>query len=398
MFQIISTKINGRLISALTDDFDIKEFRISEYDDKIELNIGDIIIGRVANIVKNISSCFVEIFPGIQGYLYFTDKTRFIYANGKTGGKPVIDDLILVQILKEPTKTKSYTLTTEFTFISKYMILKPDMDSVHLSSRYKEEEDYVNIRNRFKEIGEKLLAETGVGVIIRKAAMSLDDEEIKNAFYDLYVNYIDALHRGRHGVKYERVFKEIPPYLSLIRDCHEKTEKIMTDDEETYSEYQSYIRKYFKNDEDKLKFYDDEMIRLANLYSFNSILEKCLSKKVWMNSGAYIVIEPTEALTVIDVNSGKAITGKTASCDTFMKINLEAAKEIAAQLRLRNISGMIIIDFIDIPEKYNEELMDKMSLLLKDDSTNSCVVDMTGLGLMEITRRRSGKPLYEYFK
>jgi len=237
-----------------------------------------------------------------------------------------------------------------------------------------------------------------VGVIIRKAAMSLDDEEIKNAFYDLYVNYIDALHRGRHGVKYERVFKEIPPYLSLIRDCHEKTEKIMTDDEETYSEYQSYIRKYLKNDEDKLKFYDDEMIRLANLYSFNSILEKCLSKKVWMNSGAYIVIEPTEALTVIDVNSGKAITGKTASCDTFMKINLEAAKEIAAQLRLRNISGMIIIDFIDIPEKYNKELMDKMSLLLKDDSTNSCVVDMTGLGLMEITRRRSGKPLYEYFK
>ena len=128
MIRIISTKISGRLVSALVDEFDIKEFKISEYvEGEVSFNIGDIIIGRVENIVRNINACFVEIFPGIQAYLPLTDNMNLIYANGKSGGAVVVDDLILVQIAKLPTKTKSYSLTTDFTLIGKYAVLKPGL-------------------------------------------------------------------------------------------------------------------------------------------------------------------------------------------------------------------------------------------------------------------------------
>ena len=396
MIRIISTKINGRLISALAEDFDIKEFKVSEnIEGEVCFNIGDIIVGRVENIVKNINACFVEIFPGIQAYLPLTEDMNLIYANGKPGGKPVLNDLILVQIEKLPTKTKSYSLTADFTFIGKYAVLKPGMDRVHLSSKFREEDNYAEIKARFMPLGEKFVRETGSGAIIRKAAESISDKELENALYDLYVKFVSIVNRGRHGVKYERIFKEIPEHLSLIRDNCANIEKIMTDDEETYREYETYLRELSENDLNKLFFYKDDMMSLSALYSINTNLEKILGKHVWLRSGAYIVIEYTEALTVIDVNSGKAIAGKSTNVETFMKINLDAAREIADQLRLRNLSGMIIVDFIEIPKTKEKELINAMEEFLKEDSAKSNVADMTKLGLMEITRRRTGKPIHE---
>lgn len=396
MIRIISTKIRGRLVSALTDDFDIKEFKISESTDgEVSFNIGDIIVGRVENIVKNINACFVEIFPGIQAYLPLTPDMKIIYANGKPGGTPVIDDLILVQIAKLPTKTKSYSLTTDFTFIGKYAVLKPNLDKIHLSSKYREETDFTEIKSRFMSVGDKFATETGSGGVIRKSALNLSDKELEDMLYDLYVKFVSIINRGKHGVKYERIFKEIPEHLSLIRDNCEKIEKIMTDDAETYKEYEEYLKEFSEKDLNKLFFYKDEMMSLSALYSINTTLEKALSKRVWLKSGAYIVIEYTEALTIIDVNSGKAITGKSTNIETFMKINLEAAREIADQLRLRNLSGIIIVDFIEIPKSRGKELINAMEDFLKEDSTKSNVADITKLGLMELTRRRTGKPIHE---
>lgn len=396
MIRIISTKINGRLISALAEDFDIKEFKISENtEEEVSFNIGDIIVGRVENIVKNINACFVEIFPGIQAYLPLTTDMKIIYANGKPGGTPVVNDLILVQVAKLPTKTKSYSLTTDFTFIGKYAVLKPGMDRVYLSSKFREEDNFAEIKARFMLLGEKFVRETGSGAIIRKAANGLSDKELEDALYDLCVKFVSIINRGRHGVKYERIFKEIPEYLSLIRDNCANIEKIMTDDEETYREYEAYLKEFSENDLKKLFFYKDDMMSLSALYSINTTLEKTLGKRVWLKSGAYIVIEYTEALTVIDVNSGKAIAGKSTNAETFMKINIEAAREIADQLRLRNLSGIIIVDFIEIPKTKEKELINAMEEFLKEDNTKSNVADMTKLGLMELTRRRTGKPIHE---
>ena len=396
MIRIISTKIKGRLVSALVEDFDIKEFKISEnIEGEVYFNIGDIIVGRVENIVNNINACFVEIFPGIQAYLPLSGDIDIVYANGKPGGTPAINDLILVQIAKLPTKTKSYSLTTDFTFIGKYAVLKPGMDRVHLSAKFKEEDNFAEIKSRFMPLGERFVTETGSGAIIRKSAKNLSDKELEDELYDLYVKFVSIINHGRHGVKYERIFKEIPEYLSLIRDNCADIEKIMTDDRETYEEYKEYLRKFSENELDKLFLYKDDMMSLSALYSVNTILEKALAKKVWLKSGAYIVIEYTEALTIIDVNSGKAIAGKSTNVETFMKINIEAAREIADQLRLRNISGIIIIDFIEIPKSKEKELINSMEKFLKEDSTKSNVADITKLGLMELTRRRTGKPVHE---
>ncbi|MGP1402867.1 MAG: ribonuclease E/G [Catonella sp.] len=396
MIRIISTKIKGRLVSALVEDFDIKEFKISEnIEGEVYFNIGDIIVGRVENIVNNINACFVEIFPGIQAYLPLSGDIDIVYANGKPGGTPAINDLILVQIAKLPTKTKSYSLTTDFTFIGKYAVLKPGMDRVHLSAKFKEEDNFAEIKSRFMPLGERFVTETGSGAIIRKSAKNLSDKELENELYDLYVKFVSIINHGRHGVKYERIFKEIPEYLSLIRDNCADIEKIMTDDRETYEEYKEYLRTFSENELDKLFLYKDDMMSLSALYSVNTILEKALAKKVWLKSGAYIVIEYTEALTIIDVNSGKAIAGKSTNVETFMKINIEAAREIADQLRLRNISGIIIIDFIEIPKSKEKELINAMEKFLKEDSTKSNVADITKLGLMELTRRRTGKPVHE---
>lgn len=394
MLRIISTKVNNFLVSALTDDFDIKEFTVSALNDRVSFQIGDIVIGRITNIIKNISCIFVEFFPGIEGYLNYDEKTDFVYANGKEGGKPVVSDMILVQIAKVPTKTKSYTLVSEFTFISKYVVLKSNVKKIYISSKFRNYSNYKKIKEHFLEIGEKFLNKTGSGFIVRKAALSLSDEEFENHIYDLYSTYLSVLHRGRHGIQYERIYKDLPPHLKLLRDYHEEIEKIMTDDKEIFLEFETYIEKEKRFDA-KLVFYEDELMKLNNLYSIETTLEKALQKRVWLNSGAYIVIEYTEALTVIDVNSGKAIAGKSLKNDTFLKINLEAAKEIAHQLRLRNISGIIIVDFIDIPQNCNETLISAMKEHLKEDSTTSDIVGITKLGLMEITRRRTGKPLHE---
>jgi hypothetical protein len=279
--------------------------------------------------------------------------------------------------------------------MGKYAVLKPNLDRVHLSTKYREEENFREIRDRFLPVSEKFVRETGAGAIIRKSAASLSEKELEDALYDLYVKFISIINRGRHGVKYERIFKEIPEHLSLIRDNCSNIEKIMTDDEETYSEYEEYLKGFSEDDLKKLFFYKDEMMSLSALYSVNTTLEKALSKKVWLKSGAYIVIEYTEALTVVDVNSGKAIAGKTTNADTFMKINLEAAREIADQIRLRNLSGIILVDFIEIPKSMEKELIHEMENFLKEDSTKSDVADITKLGLMEITRRRSGRPIHE---
>ena len=396
MLRIISTKLKGRLVSALTDNFDIKEFKISEEaDNEVSFNVGDIIIGRVENIVKNINACFVEIFPGIQAYLPLSDDIKIIYANGKPGGTPVMNDLILVQIAKLPTKTKSYSVTADFTFIGKYAVLKPNMNRVHLSSKFKEEENFAEIKSRLMPLGEKFVRETGSGAIIRKSAINLSDKEIEDSLYDIYVKFLSIIQRGKHGVKYERIFKEIPEHLSLIRDNCANIEKIMTDDKDTYEEYKGYLKEFSENDLNKLFFYNDEMMSLSALYSIGTTLEKALSKKIWLKSGAYIVIEYTEALTIIDVNSGKAIAGKSTNSETFMKINLEAARAIADQLRLRNISGIVVVDFIEIPKSKEKELINAMENFLKEDSIKANVADITKLGLMEITRRRTGRPIHE---
>lgn len=394
MAQIIITEQKKHIVTAVAEDFEIEEFHVSaEETDQISFHTGDIIIGRVSNIVPNIKACFVDIFPGITGYLPLTDGMAYISDLHKGGAYPVQGELILVQVEKEPTKTKSYTLTTNLSLVNRYAVLKPFESQVHISSRISVASAE---RERLLMIGREFAEKSGCGLILRSAASGIPEEQLKNSLDDLFAEIVRIRTLAAHGVQYERLYQELPSYISCIRESHVPIDQIQTDLPEVYRELSSYLKRAQPEDLPKLSLYENEMLSLSALYSIGSSFERALKKQVWLKSGASIVIEPTEALISIDVNTGKAIKKHSERSETFLQVNLEAAQEIARQLRLRNLSGMIIIDFLDMAGKEEEErLIAVMREALKRDTERALVVDMTGLGLMEVTRHRSGKPLHE---
>ena len=189
----------------------------------------------------------------------------------------------------------------------------------------------------------------------------------------------------------------LPAYLCTIRDRDtESLSEIITDDPILYQQIKEYLTCYQPEDLQKLRMPEDSSISLDRVYRISLQLNEALQKRVWLKSGGYLVIEPTEALTVIDVNTGKAVTKKKNVQETFFQINVEAAKEIAKQIRLRNISGIIIIDFINMQEeKAREDLLYTLKEFVKQDPVKTTVIDMTALSLVELTRKKERRPLYE---
>lgn len=173
----------------------------------------------------------------------------------------------------------------------------------------------------------------------------------------------------------------------------------MTDDEQLYTQAETYLKEYSPQEQDKLVHWDLKDGKLDAVYNVTRTIEHALMPKVWLKSGAYLVIQPTEALISIDVNTGKAVSKKKDVQKTFAKINLEAAGEIAVQMRLRNLSGIILVDFIDLEDKEDQKkLMECLRQEVRKDPVQTTVVDMTKLGLVEITRKKGRKSLYEQIK
>ena len=192
------------------------------------------------------------------------------------------------------------------------------------------------------------------------------------------------------------IYQAPKSYITSIRDgYHNEVAQIITDDEVIYEEISEYLEVYQSEDTNKLKFYDNSVTSLQTLYNVRRDIEEALSEKVWLKSGGYLVIQPTEAFVSIDVNSGKYVSKKDAQKEYF-KVNLEAAEEIAHQIRLRNLSGIIIVDFINMQVKENQEkLMKAFEEFVAEDPIKTSIVDMTKLNLVEITRKKARRPLYE---
>ena len=188
-------------------------------------------------------------------------------------------------------------------------------------------------------------------------------------------------------------------YLDLIKGARAgELEEILTDSREVYEKVQTYLEGFQPEDLDKLTFYQDKLQPLYKKYPVEASIDEALRERIWLKSGGYLVIQMTEALTSIDVNTGK-YDGKKQSEETFLKINLEAAKETARQMRLRNLAGIIIIDFINMKkEENNEYLLSEMREFLRQDPVLTVLVDMTPLGLVEITRKRTRKTVAEQMK
>ena len=234
------------------------------------------------------------------------------------------------------------------------------------------------------------------GIIVRTNASNASTEEILVEYEQLKQEYFSIKDAAPHRTVFSCLKRNVPEYLHYLQNLNqEQLEGILTDDRELLEQIQKYLSQFPENVSSKLSFYEDSLLSLNKLYSLDTKLKEALQERVWLKSGGYLIIQPTEALTVIDVNSGKS-TSKKQVQEHYLKINLQAAEEIAHQLRLRNLSGIIIVDFIDMKsQEDNQTLLKTLRACVRMDSVPVQVVDMTKLHLVELTRKKVKKSLAE---
>lgn len=385
---------NDKIINALWQDGRIVQLDIEDIDTSNRL-LGNIYIGKVKNIVSNIRAAFIEIGNGQMGYFSIDQNRDPIYT--KKGNSKILcaGDEVLVQVSKEPLKSKDPVLTSEITLSGKYAVLIHGSTGVSVSGKIKD----LEFKNQIKEAVLPFVSDQ-FAIIIRTNAYSVGVEQVLFEIEMLKKQYEEVLQKALHRSCFSKVYEPPAGYLSAIRDTYDDAlTEIITDDAIVYQNLKDFLEQYDPSNLQKIRFYEDKLLSLTKLYGIHSCIENALKAKVWLKSGGYLVIQPTEALVVIDVNSGKAIEGKESAEDTFLKINLEAIQEIVYQLRLRNLSGIIIIDFIDMKRPENKErLLSEVKRLVKLDPVKTVFVEMTKLNLVEITRKKIKKPLHEIWK
>lgn len=359
--------------------------------------VGNVYVGRVENVVKNINAAFVEIKKGVKCYYSLSDNKKHIFLNRKNNSAVNIGDKLLVQVNKEAVKTKPAAVTSKLELPGKYIVVSADVEGVLISSKIKKNPMIEEVKNAMEQLLEDTSEE--FGIIVRTNAAKTPVSDIIDEAKRLISTFSGILEAAPYRTFYEKLYSSLPEYCSFINDIPvNDLEKIVTDRQEVYD---LIVETVPGLDISKVQFYEDDMLALNKLYSVETHLKHATDKKVWLKSGGYLVIEQTEAMSVIDVNSGKQVGSKKKADssyveESFFKTNMEAAEELCRQLRLRNLSGIIIVDFINMrDEEHNKELLKALSKMLKQDIVPAVVVDITKLGLVEITRKSNGKSLYE---
>ncbi len=352
--------------------------------------LGNIYVGKVKNIAANISAAFIEIANGQLCYYALNDNDAPIFTTPRKKNTLVAGDELLVQVSREAVKTKAPTVTANLNFAGKYLVLTSGKHHLGLSSKLSPE-----AKQRLRTIAEPFLGKD-FGIIVRTNAAEASEDELRAELGELTEAYRHTVETGRNRACFSLVYKEPSAYAARLRGLRaDSFNKIVTDRADIYRELKAYLTDRQPADLPKLYFYEETAPSLDSVYGLSKAFEEAGKERVWLKSGGYLVIQPTEALTVVDINTGK-YTGKKKKDDTFLKINLEAARELARQLRLRNLSGIIVADFIDMDrEEDKQTLMAVLASELKKDPVRTSLVDMTPLGLVEITRKKVQKTLAE---
>lgn len=378
------------LVSAKEEEGRICQFNIvREGEEKL---LGNIYIGKVKNIRKNIHCAFIEIAPGKMCYYDLEEGEPPIFTNPKKDRVIKEGDEVVVQVSREGIKSKLPSVTGNLNFTGRYLVLTSQRKQLGFSAKLTKEEK-ARIRTALQKhvSGEE-------GIIVRTNAREASPEELTEELFRLREKYQELRHRAMSRVCYTLLEKGMSESLRIFQGVYIRDlEEIVTDDSEIYTQICG------ENTEGEggkvpVRFYEDKLLPLSKLYRLEKSLEEALDRKVWLRSGGFLVIEQTEAFVSIDVNSGK-FSDKKNTRETFRKINLEAAREIAFQLRLRNLSGIILIDFINMEEEEDKkELLKILQGYLRKDPIKAAVVDMTPLNIVEVTRKKVQKSLEEEMK
>ena len=385
----MSTKIiicdeNSQQIFAKLEDDRIVELWIERQEN--ESILGNIYIGKVQNMVNNIQAAFVKVNENVTGYLPLeSNQKKAVHQQ----------DELLVQIERDQVKKKQPVLTRNITLTGRYVVLTKGKLQCAVSSKIQSKEE----RSRLKQIAASYENEH-YGFIIRTNASNQPEEVIRQEIEELVNEYETILQKAQHSKCFSRLYKSPLPIFKRIRDCYSQdVEEIIVSSSDMYNSVLEYMSIYDSQIERRLRLDADESFPLNKKYGIDTCLTKALNKNVWLKSGGSLCIEPTEALTAIDVNTSKAIRSHKSKEETFYNVNCEAAREIAYQLRLRNISGLILVDFIDMQEEeHKEKLLTYFRELCNLDQVKTVVVDITPLGLVEVTRKKINKTLAEQWK
>jgi ribonuclease E len=373
----------------------------SNSDDQID---GNIYYGRVINILPGMEAAFVDIGTPKNAVLYWGDvqfedeeKDTDTDTPHKVHSKRIEQllkhgQMILCQVTKNPIGLKGARLTQEITLAGRFVVLMPGSDSGGISKRIPDQE-----RRRLRKFLDEVKP-ADCGIIVRTAAAGVSMEELKADVEHLLSDWAE-IEKKMHGANEPKLLYSEPHLaLKFIREeFNGDYRAVIIDDYDLYKLLKSYVAEFDENLAGRIIYYDakEERLPIFEKYNIHEQVHKALDKKVWLNSGGSLIIEKTEALTVIDVNTGKNV-GKSSLGETVYQNNLEAAREIARQLRLRDIGGIIVIDFIDMEEKqHRDEVVTILRKSLSEDKTPSQVYPISDLGLVEMTRKRIGKGLLE---
>lgn len=378
--KLLLTKYKGHILTARKADNEIVEMNFEpEGSGTI---VGNIYVGRVENVVKNINAAFVSYEKGMTAYLPLEDK---VLHQG---------DLIVIQIVNEAIKTKPPKASMDFSLTGRYAVVTHGKPGLGISSKITDKRLREELKARFESF---TLEECGI--VIRTNAADASVEEIEAELEALLAKYETIIKYAGMRSAHTLLHEEEKAYVTALRSINfNEVSQIVTDDKAVFEDVEAYIKVYDKKVLDKLVYMYEEQ-SVLKLHGLESVIKQALSERVWLKCGGYLVIQPTEALTVIDVNSGKCVLKKKTLKETIKKVNLEACEMIAKQLRLRNLSGIIIVDFIDMEDENDrEELLKTLKTYIETDLVKTLLIDMTKLNLVEITRQKIKKPVYEQLK
>jgi len=357
--------------------------------------VGNIYLGRVQNVLPGMEAAFIDIGKGRNAVLYAGEVS---YDEDIGGRPPRIEHVIkagqaaLVQVTKDPLGGKGPRLTQEISVPGRFLVLVPNSDVFGISRRLPDNE-----RRRLRTIIKRVQPEQH-GVIVRTAAEGATEEDLAADVRRLSAEW-DVISKKAKKAKAPHLLYEEPELtVRVVRDLFndEEFREIVTDSERVFELVKDYLGTVAPDLLEKVHLHAGKL-PLFEQHHLVEQIHKALERKVWLPSGGYIVIDKTEAMTVIDVNTGKHV-GKANLEETVTKTNLEAAEEIARQLRLRDIGGMILIDFIDMLLDQNKrQVIDTLKNAMAKDKTRSQVFDISPLGILEITRKRVSAGLLESF-
>jgi ribonuclease G len=355
--------------------------------------VGNIYLGRVCRVLPGMQSAFVDVGLNRAAFLHVAD----IWGPREDGEatKPIEKMLaegqsLLVQVIKDPIGTKGARLSTQISIAGRLLVYLPQESHIGISQRIEDEGEREALRGKLQQL---LPAEKNGGFIIRTVAETATDNELTDDINYLHKLWSGIQEKAKTAAPQTLLYQDLNLSMRVLRDfVTESSERILVDSRETFQKLQDFATLYTRNALPLLEHYNGER-PLFDLYGVEDEIQKALSKRVDLKSGGYLIIDQTEALTTIDVNTGGFVSGRTFD-DTIFRTNLEAAQAIARQLRLRNLGGIIIVDFIDMDsDEHKNAVLAEFKKALARDRTRMTVNGFTALGLVEMTRKRTRESL-----